>query len=155
MRTDMQLYLRDALPGDVEDLVGLLLSGKLRDDDDGAAHTGQYLDALREIDAADGNYLLVAELGGRAVGMLQLVTFRHFQHRGGLCAEVESVHVAEGVRNRGIGSRLLRHAVRRATELGCYRIQLTSNNARDGAHRFYERNDFVATHQGYKRYLAP
>ena len=26
MRTDMQLYLRDALPGDVEDLVGLLLA---------------------------------------------------------------------------------------------------------------------------------
>ncbi len=155
MRTDMQLYLRDALPGDVEDLVGLLLSGKLREDDDGMSHTGQYLDALREIDAADGNYLLVAELGGRAVGMLQLVTFRHFQHRGGLCAEVESVHVAEEVRNRGIGSRLLRHAVRLAAELGCYRFQLTSNNARDGAHRFYERNDFVATHPGYTRYLAP
>jgi GNAT superfamily N-acetyltransferase len=40
-----------------------------------------------------------------------------------------------------------------ARERGCYRVQLTSNKQRGDAHRFYERNGFSATHQGFKRYL--
>jgi len=149
----MQLYLRDALPSDVDELVGLLVGGQLGGDYDGPEHAADYLDALREIDERDDSYLLVAELGGHVVGMLQLFTFRHFQHRGGRCAEIESIHVADGGRRRGIGSRLLTHAVRRARELGCYRIQLTSNAARTEAHQFYEAHQFVPSHRGYKRYL--
>ena len=41
-----------------------------------------------------------------------------------------------------------------ARERGCYRVQLTSNKQRGDAHRFYERNGFSATHEGFKRYLA-
>lgn len=149
----MQLYLRDALPNDVEALVALLLGGKLAPDDDGSGDLVAYATAINEIDARDDNFLIVAELGGRVVGMIQLLAFRHFQHRGGRCAEIESVHVADDVRGRGIGTRLIRHAVQRARDLGCYRIQLTSNLDRACAHRFYERNEFVATHHGYKRYL--
>ncbi len=149
----MQLYLRDALVTDLDDLVGLLVGGRLGGDFDGPAYAADYLAAIREIDARDDSYLLVAELGGRVVGMLQLFTFRHFQHRGGRCAEIESMHVADGMRGRGIGSRLITYAVRRARELGCYRIQLTSNDVRTDEHRFYESHDFVATHRGFKRYL--
>jgi hypothetical protein len=32
-------------------------------------------------------------------------------------------------------------------------VQLTSNKARTDAHRFYDHHGFVATHEGYKRYL--
>jgi len=149
----MQLYLRDALETDVDDLVDLMVQGRVAGDYDGPAHGPAYLDALREIDARDDSYLLVAELGGHVVGMLQLFTFRHFQHRGGRCAEIESMHVAERVRGRGIGSRLLTHAIGRARELGCYRVQLTSNMARPEAHKFYEAHEFVASHRGFKRYL--
>lgn len=149
----MQLYLRDALASDVDDLVELLMAGRLNATYDGPAHRVAYLDALREIDARDDSYILVAELGGHVVGMLQLFTFRHFQHRGGRCAEIESMHVAEERRGRGIGARLIGHAVTRARELGCYRIQLTSNEARADAHRFYESHGFVASHRGFKRYL--
>jgi GNAT superfamily N-acetyltransferase len=149
----MQLYLRDALPSDVDDLIALMLGGRLGGDYDGPHHTSAYLDALREIDESDDSYLLVAELGGHVVAMLQLFTFRHFQHRGGRCAEIESMRVADDVRGRGIGTRLLTHAVTRAEELGCYRIQLTSNEARADAHRFYEAHDFVGSHRGFKRYL--
>ena len=148
----MQLYLRDALASDVDDLVGLLIDGRDGSYDD-PTRIADYLDALHEIEGRDDAYLLVAELGGRVVGMLQLFTFRHLQHRGGRCAEIESMRVADDVRDRGIGSRLLNHAVNRARELGCYRVQLTSNDDRDDAHRFYEQHDFVATHKGFKRYL--
>ena len=39
------------------------------------------------------------------VGVCQLVVFRHLQARGGLCAEVESVHVHPVWRGQGIGWR--------------------------------------------------
>ena len=86
--------------------------------------------------------------------MIQLLVFRHLQHRGGLCAELESVHVREDHRSRGIGAALVSAAEDLARERGCYRVQLTSNNARHDAHRFYETHGYTATHQGFKKLLS-
>ena len=87
------------------------------------------------------------------MGVCQLIVFRHLQHRGGRCAEIESVHVHPDFRGSGIGSALLRDAVERARRLGCYRVQLTSNIVRADAHRFYERLGFVPSHAGFKMSL--
>ena len=149
----MQLYVRDALESDVAQLVDLLLGGRVADTPDDGHHEADYVDAIREIDRTDGSYLLVGELAGRIVGMLQLVTFRHLQHRGGRCAEIESMHVAADDRSTGIGGRMIEHAIGRARDLGCYRIQLTSRVERESAHRFYAEHGFEATHVGFKRYL--
>jgi GNAT superfamily N-acetyltransferase len=93
-------------------------------------------------------------LHGEVVGLCQLIVFRHLQSRGGRCAEIESVHVHPDHRGAGIGGALVRRAIERARELGCYRVQLTSNSARTDAHRFYERLGFVPSHVGYKLLLA-
>ncbi len=152
----MDLTLRTATPDDVDALVALIVGGKLGDDDDGPEHRDEYIDALREIDDDPASTVLVAvNHGVDVVGMLQLITFRHVQHRGGRCAEIESMHVRHDLRYSGIGGKLLDHAVAHAREMGCYRVQLTSNSKRGDAHRFYERHGFVASHHGFKRYLAP
>jgi GNAT superfamily N-acetyltransferase len=129
-----------------------LAAGSLRDAED-PSDPAPYRAALTEIIATQGNEVLVAEVGGKAVGMCQLLIFRHLQERGGRCAEIESMHVETSHRSSGIGSALLAAAVARAAETGCYRVQLTSNKSRVAAHRFYERHGFVASHEGYKRYL--
>ena len=98
--------------------------------------------------------ILVAELDRRVVGVLQLLVFQHLQRQGGICAELESVHVDEELRGRGIGGLLVEDAVRRAEQLGCYRVQLTSNLRRIDAHRFYEAHGFTASHAGFKRDLG-
>ena len=92
---------------------------------------------------------------GEVVGTCQLITFRHLQHGGGRCAEIESMHVRPDVRGTGVGGVLLEAAVEAAVVAGCYRVQLTSNAARTDAHRFYERHGFVASHVGFKRLLDP
>ena len=118
--TTMQLYLRDALPADIDGLLALLSGGRLVEGDDSPinlpADMASFVDAIREIDRTDGTYLMVADLGGRLVGMRQLITFRHLQHRGGRCAEIESMHVASDMRGQGVGGRLLDHAVRRGAQ---------------------------------------
>ena len=111
-----------------------------------------YRAALRDI-ARSGGAVLVAELAGEVVGVCQLIVFRHLQAHGGLCAEVESMHVHPHHRSGGVGAALIGEAVARARALGCYRLQLTSNTARADAHRFYERLGFVPSHVGLKMLL--
>ncbi len=145
--------IRPARPGDVARLVELLEGGALAPGREDAGDLWAYRRALAEIDAASPGAVLVAEVGGAVVGMCQLIVFRHLQARGGRCAEIESMHVDAAHRSQGVGAALLAAAADRARALGCYRIQLTSNKARLAAHRFYEREGFVATHQGFKRLL--
>ncbi len=150
---DGTVTIRLARAEDAPKLAGLLAGGSLRGNED-PADTDSYQAALEEIDATPGQSVLVAEVQGEVVGMCQLIVFRHLQERGGRCAEVESMHVEAGRRSSGIGGLLLEAAVERAGAAGCYRVQLTSNKARLDAHRFYERHGFVASHEGFKRYLA-
>ena len=135
-------------------MVELLQHGALVEGKEDPSDTGSYLAALAEIQTAPGNHLLVAQVGDEVVGMCQLVIFRHFQRGGGLCAEVESMHVHPDFRSHGIGERLATSAVDIARDAGCYRIQLTSDLRRSSAHRFYRRLDFEPSHIGFKRTLG-
>ena len=151
----MDVTLRTATPDDVDTLIELMTGGSLAGGDDGREHRDAYLDALREIEDDPHSTVLVAvNHEVEVVGLLQLITFRHLQHRGGLCAEIESMHVRHDLRYSGIGGKLLDHAVEIAHDLGCYRVQLTSNTKRVAVHRFYERHGFVPSHRGFKRYLT-
>ena len=149
----MSVWVRDARPGDVGALAGLLAGGSLTVKED-LTDLAPYAEALDAILADPSSTVLVAELDGSVSGMCQLRVLRHLQQRGGRCAEIESMHVAEGHRNAGVGALLLDAAVARAAEAGCYRVQLTSNVARPDAHRFYLRHGFDASHVGFKRYLT-
>ena len=149
------VQVRWANESDLGPIVALLEAGSLVPGKEDPADLDAYRRALREIDAAPSGGVLVAELGGKVVGVCQLIVFRHLQSRGGLCAEIESVHVRSDVRSRGIGSRLIAEASSRAREAGCYRVQLTSNVARPDAHRFYAREGFSQSHLGFKKGLEP
>jgi GNAT superfamily N-acetyltransferase len=146
------ITIRTARLADIPRLVELLAAGTLRDGED-PSDLDRYQAALADIAAAPGNTVLVAQVDGEVAGLCQLIMFRHLQERGGRCAEIESMHVDARQRSRGIGGLLLEAAVDRARLAGCYRVQLTSNHSRTDAHRFYARHGFVASHQGFKRYL--
>ncbi len=149
------LVIRDGAQADLGRIVELLSLGAVPGvpaDVEDAADLGRYASALNEIEDA-GDAVLVAEVGGLVVGVCQLIVLRHLQHRGGRCAEIESVHVHPDFRGWGIGSALLRDAAERARRLGCYRVQLTSDAVRHDAHRFYERLGFAPSHVGFKMLL--
>jgi len=138
----------DDLPVAIE----ILVAGALGDTDDDARHPEWYVPAVAAT-RAEGGEVLVVECDGEVVGVCQVIVFTHLQHRGGKCAEVESVHVRADLRSRGLGEQLLRAAESWARDRGCYRIQLTSNVARHDAHRFYERIGYSASHKGFKKLL--
>jgi GNAT superfamily N-acetyltransferase len=143
--------IRPATAGDLARIVEIFEFGSLVEGKEDPNDLSPYEAALVDIAGGPGAVLVAeAEADGEVVGVCQLIIFRHLQARGGLCAEVESVHVHPGWRGRGIGRLLLQAALQRARDLGCYRLQLTSNQARPAAHRFYESLGLEPSHLGFK-----
>jgi ribosomal protein S18 acetylase RimI-like enzyme len=108
-------------------------------------------DALKQIVAWDGNYLLIARAGDRVVGMLTLVTF---PIPTGLRAWIEDVVVDEDARGQGVGAALTQEAVRRARAVGARTVDLTSRPTRQAANRLYERLGFELRETNAYRFAA-
>jgi GNAT superfamily N-acetyltransferase len=137
---------------DVAAAVELLREGSMIPEFEDASRVEDYWSAVEETRLRRGD-VLVAEVDGEVVGLCQVIVFPHFQHAGGWCCEIESVHVRSDLRSRGIGAQLLVAAEALAQERGCYRIQLTSRNVRQDAHRFYLANGYGQTSQGFKKFF--
>ncbi|HEV8107191.1 MAG TPA: GNAT family N-acetyltransferase [Burkholderiales bacterium] len=99
----------------------------------------------------DPNYeLVVGELDGRVVAVLQLACIPNLSRRGSWRALIEGVRVDSSLRSSGLGRKLVAWAIERAREKGCRLVQLTSDKRRRDAIRFYESLGFVASHEGMK-----
>ena len=109
-----------------------------------------YVKAFEEIDEDKNNELIVAALDGAVIGTLQLTFTPSISFQGGKRCTVESVRVDERYRGQGIGREMMLWAIERAKAKGCISMQLTTNNDRTDAHRFYANLGFSASHLGMK-----
>ena len=148
----MALSIRPIAHDDPATIVALLQGASLTPDAEDPREIDRYWAAVEETRARQGD-VFVAELDGAPVGVVQAMVFPHFQHQGGWCCELESVHVREDLRGRGIGAHLLGAAEQLARQRGCYRLQLTNRNVRVDAHRFFLANGYDQTSQGFKQLL--
>jgi GNAT superfamily N-acetyltransferase len=82
--------------------------------------------------------LYVAEQRGRIVGSFALLIMDNLGHLGTPSAIVEDVVVGPVLHGRGIGRAMMRFAIERCREKRCYKLVLSSNAKREGAHAFYE-----------------
>jgi ribosomal protein S18 acetylase RimI-like enzyme len=87
--------------------------------------------------------LWVAEADGRIVGSFALLVMDNLGHLGAPSAVVEDVVVDPAFQRRGIGRAMLRHALTMARDKGCYKLSLSANVKRSGAHAFYEALGFA------------
>lgn len=106
--------------------------------------------AFDAMSAQPGNELLVAVRAGNVIGCLQLTIIPGMSRMGMTRGQLEGVRVDATARGQGIGEELVRVAIERARAQGCRLIQLTTDDARPDARRFYERLGFVASHAGLK-----
>jgi GNAT superfamily N-acetyltransferase len=148
----VKVVIRPIERGDVPAAALVVQGGSLTPDVEDEHEVQRYWEAVEETRRRRGD-VLVATVNDEVVGVTQVMVFPHFQHTGGWCAELESVHVRSDLRGHGIGSKLLAAAEELARREGCYRVQLTSRNVRSDAHRFYEAQGFTATSQGFKKLL--
>jgi GNAT superfamily N-acetyltransferase len=88
--------------------------------------------------------------GRDIVATMQLSFIPGLARRGGMRAQIEAVRVHGAYRGRGLGAAIFAWAIDEARQRGCVLVQLTTDKSRTGAHRFYERLGFVASHEGMK-----
>ena len=148
----MAARIRPIAYGDLAAASRVVRDGSLTPQYEHEEHVDAYWAAVVETRARLGD-VIVADLDGEVVGFCQVLVLPHFQHTGGWCCELESVHVREDQRGRGVGAMLLDAAEAIARSRGCYRMQLTSRHVREDAHRFYRRQGYEATSQGFKKTL--
>lgn len=148
----MALVFRVASIGDLPAIIRMLADdflGQQREDLSEPINDN-YVKAFREIDADPNNELIVAELNGKVIGMLQLTYTPSLSYQGSKRCTVESVRVESTLRGKGIGREMMLWAIERAKEKGSVSMQLTSHEDRVEAHRFYQQLGFSKSHVGMK-----
>jgi GNAT superfamily N-acetyltransferase len=130
------IEIRDAADGDLPAVLRLLAESGI---DGGSSFT---LDEARvhlaRLRSYPGFHLLVAVVDAEIAGTYSLVIVGKLGKRGAPSAIVEDVAVAPARQGRGIGSAMMEHALEACRKAGCYKLALSSNLKREGAHRFYE-----------------
>jgi ribosomal protein S18 acetylase RimI-like enzyme len=82
--------------------------------------------------------VFVAETEGNVAGTYALIILDTLAKRGACAGVVEEVAVLPAFQGRGIGRAMMEHALEECRLAGCYKMTLSSNVAREGAHRFYD-----------------
>ncbi len=131
----MSTTVRRAAPPDADRLAVLSTALGYPMTPDEAGHR------LAEITDHPDHGLLVAEIGGRVEGWIQVSLSRIFETPRQ--AEIAGLIVDEGARGAGIGRALLGAAESWARGQGCRAIRVRSNVVRERAHAFYQREGFV------------
>lgn len=150
-----ELTLRRASDNDLRALMLLLADdpisatrGDKANDSDAAA----YRSALTAIVTDPSNELLVVvNEANEPLATMQLTRIPGMARRGSTRLVIEAVRVRSDNRSTGIGSAMMRWVTESAApDIEASLVQLTSDDARQDAHRFYERLGFVGSHRGFK-----
>ncbi len=112
-----------------------------------------YRQTFAKICAVPGYNLLVAEDQGAVVGTMVLLIVPNLAHSASPWAIVENLIVDNMYRRQQVGRLLMEYAIERARDAGCYKLVLTSNRKRRGAHRFYRSLGFEASSHGFSLYF--
>ena len=130
------LLIRAATPADIAGVLALYAQPDL---DDGEVLPLHEAVSLFEKFALYPDYTLyVAEADGEVVGTFALLIMDNLGHVGTPSGIVEDVVVAPARQGNGIGAQMMRFALERCREKGCYKLVLSSNAKRVRAHAFYE-----------------
>ncbi len=148
----MLLSFRDATLADLPTIIAILADddlGRQREDPDLPLDQA-YVSAFHAIVADPNQHFVLAEHTGAITGFFQLSFIPGLSRKGAWRGNIESVRVACAHRSQGIGAAMMRRAIAMCREKGCRLAQLTSDKRRSEAHRFYGRQGFVASHDGFK-----
>lgn len=150
-RMDYRLAVESDLPAIVE---------MLADDELGATREDFraplpqcYVDAFLKIVNDENQELTVAEMDGEVAATFHLSFIQYLTYRGGIRAQIEAVRVSSGMRGKGLGKEIFQYAIQRARDKGAHLVQLTTDQKRPDALRFYQQLGFVNSHNGMKLHL--
>lgn len=138
------VHIREATPADLESVLALYAA--IEDSPADVLTLEQAQTAWAEFARYPSYRLWVAcdaATGDAVVGTYALLVMHNLAHRGAPSAIVEDVVVDPSQQGRGVGRQMMAHAMQQARQAGCYKLALSSNARRTGAHAFYESLGFA------------
>ncbi|QIR36042.1 GNAT family N-acetyltransferase [Tolypothrix sp. PCC 7910] len=109
-----------------------------------------------EITQVPNYHIYIAYLNEQPVGTFSLLYAPTMMHQGyHKFAVLDSVTVISSMRGQGIGSEMVKAALKLSAEAGCYKMMLSSNLKRDRAHQFYQSLGFEQHGWSFKCILQP
>lgn len=127
----------------------------LADDELGATREGDdlvtYERAFDAINRDSTHYLaVVKDESSKVIATMQLSIIPGLSRRGTTRLQIEAVRVAKGERSQGVGQAMLEWAHTHGRARGAKLAQVTTDNSRTQAHRFYARLGYEQNHVGLK-----
>ena len=137
----MSLVIDEANPDDLSPLLDLYHF--LHERDPALQLTAEVREIWRSILENPYHHNFVARAEGRMVSTCTLVVIPNLTRSTRPYAVIENVVTHPDFRKRGIGTQLLRHALRTAWAGGCYKVMLLTGRKDDATLRFYENAGFL------------
>lgn len=153
--TPPSVAFRSANPDDLPAIVRMLADDDLAKsrESTGGEVTEAYRMAFAAIERDNQNHLIVGEVDGKVIAVLQLTFIPNLTYNGGWRAQIEGVRVDRSLRGHGIGRQLIQYAVERAKGRKVAIVQLTTDKRRPEVVSIYESLGFRASHEGMKLWL--
>jgi ribosomal protein S18 acetylase RimI-like enzyme len=147
-----EIVFRRAQSSDLPDIVALLADDELgRSREDASVPVnGKYVEAFEALERDPNQLMAVLVADGVVVGCLQISFIPGLSRLGMWRGQIESVRIASGHRDEGLGRRLVEWAIAECRKRGCGLVQLTTDKTRLDARRFYESLGFQSSHEGMK-----
>jgi GNAT superfamily N-acetyltransferase len=146
------VLIREARPQDWPD-VAELLAQLGRPDVRGTGEEAAGREVYERYLERDDAVILVAEDGGRVVGLLDM-EYRVRLNFTAPQAWIPDLVVDEDSRSAGVGRALMARAEELARERGCWGMELESATWRERAHAFYVREGWTGAGKSFSKLLA-
>jgi GNAT superfamily N-acetyltransferase len=140
------VIIRKATSADIPALVQLTKELGYPDTEEEIQRRFNILSALR------AHEVIVAEINEAVIGLMSFFAL-DILYGDGKLGLITALVVAESARGKGIGKLLVNKAEELALEYGCKKIELTSNNKRVSAHKFYQTLGYEATSKRFVKKL--
>jgi GNAT superfamily N-acetyltransferase len=141
---EINIHIREAVPSDIDELVGLLAELFSIEADFTFNDSLQRQGLTMMLDNPEDRCILIAEVNGNVVGMGSVQVLVSTAE-GGLAGLVEDIVVSEPYRRKGIGALLLTSLEKWASQRGLTRLQLLADQDNAPALEFYEKMKWKTT----------
>jgi len=109
----------------------------------------------QQIKNIPGSDVIVGCLDGRIVTSCTLIVIPNITRCGLPYALIENVVTDAALRNRGLGTTLLKEAAQRAWDSGCYKVMLLTGSKKPEVLAFYEGAGFEQNKTGFQMRRLP